>query len=160
MLAFHQVCNMNIHHISGCRRLIDASFAENRFDDYTHVITYIKNEKVVGFIGIYDNLLNQICTDSEYKKQGIATEMINVSKDVLDYPIYLYIDKNKPNTQYLLNFYTLREFHIDSENEVEYKLVYDNVNCVRKIFELFCYYLKFFYNQIKNTRLMYFSKNP
>lgn len=134
MILCQSVCDMSVNDIRDCKSLIDANFAENRFNDYTKVITYRHHYDVIGFVGIYDNLLNQLCTDIEHRKKGIAKQLLKVSQQVLESPIYLYIDKNKNNTEYLLHFYTSNSFIVCYENDVEYKMCYDNRSKIQHIF--------------------------
>lgn len=124
MITLKLISNMNANEISQSNNLIDTYFDNNRFTDYKSAILYKKDGVVIGFVGIYDNLLNQICTDINYRREGIATEMISTCKKLLKGTISLYIDKNKKNTNYLLQFYQKNNFNIELENEVEYKMSY------------------------------------
>jgi len=124
MITLKLISNMDTSEISQSNKLINTYFDNNRFNDYKSAILYKKNNTIVGFIGIYDNLLNQICTDINYRREGIATEMINTCKKLLKGKISLFIDKNKKNTNYLLHFYQKNNFNIELENEVEYKMSY------------------------------------
>jgi len=124
MITLKLISNMNANEISQSNKLINTYFDNNRFTDYKSAVLYKKNNTIVGFIGIYDNLLNQICTDINYRREGIATEMINTCKKLLKGKISLFIDKNKKNTNYLLHFYQKNNFNIELENEVEYKMSY------------------------------------
>lgn len=124
MIIYKLVKNLTENEKEECNKLINENFEKNRFIDYKHVIIYKKNNKIIGFIGIYENLLNQICTNIEERRMGIGTEMINTAKKMLKGNIYLYIDKNKKNTNYLLNYYEKNEFKKEIENEIEYKMIY------------------------------------
>ena len=124
MISIKPVTSLTKKEIYNCNQIINANFEKNRFDDYKTVIIYKKNNEIIGFLGIYDNLLNQICTDIEYRRKGIAKELIENSKKILKKPINLYIDKNKKNTEYLLNYYLKNDFEIELENEFEYKMIY------------------------------------
>jgi citrate lyase synthetase len=124
MITHKLVSSLNNKQIIQCNDLINKSFETNRFNDYKYAVIYTNNDKIIGFVGIYDNLLNQLCTSLEYRKRGIATKIIDTCKEILNPPIYLYIDKLKENTIHLLNFYTKNKFIIDNENEYEYKMVY------------------------------------
>ena len=124
MISIKPVTTLTNEEIYNCNQIINANFEKNRFSDYKTVIIYKKNNEIIGFLGIYDNLLNQICTDIEYRRKGIAKELIETSKKILKKPINLYIDKNKKNTEYLLNYYLKNEFEIELENEFEYKMIY------------------------------------
>lgn len=124
MIIYKLVKNLTENEKEECNKLINENFEKNRFIDYKYVIIYKKNNKIIGFIGIYENLLNQICTNIEERRMGIGTEMINTAKKMLKGNIYLYIDKNKKNTNYLLNYYEKNEFKKEIENEIEYKMIY------------------------------------
>lgn len=124
MISHKLISNLNNKQIIQCNNLINKSFEKNRFKDYKYAIIYTENDMIIGFVGIYDNLLNQLCTSLEYRKRGIATKIIDTCKKILNLPIYLYIDKLKENTEYLFNFYSKNNFTIDEENEYEYKMVY------------------------------------
>ena len=124
MITHKLVSNLNNKQIIQCNDLINKSFETNRFNDYKYAVIYTNNDKIIGFVGIYDNLLNQLCTSLEYRKRGIATKIIDTCKEILNRPFYLYIDKLKENTIHLLNFYNKNKFIIDNENEYEYKMVY------------------------------------
>jgi len=124
MITLKLISNMDTSEISQANKLINKYFDNNRFNDNKSAILYKKDNTIVGFIGIYDNLLNQICTDINYRREGIATEMINTCKKLLKGKISLFIDKNKKNTNYLLHFYQKNNFNIELENEVEYKMSY------------------------------------
>lgn len=115
---------MDNNELIQCNNLINMSFKTNRFKDYEKAVVYTENKKIIGFVGIYDNLLNQLCTSFEYRRQGIATKIINKCKEILILPIYLYIDKHKENTKKLCNFYFKNNFIIYIDNEVEYKMIY------------------------------------
>jgi small nuclear ribonucleoprotein (snRNP)-like protein len=124
MISIKPITTLTNKEIYNCNQIINANFEKNRFSDYKTVIIYKKNNEIIGFLGIYDNLLNQICTDIEYRRKGIAKELIETSKKILKKPINLYIDKNKKNTEYLLNYYLKNEFEIELENDFEYKMIY------------------------------------
>jgi ribosomal protein S18 acetylase RimI-like enzyme len=113
-----------------CNELIDANFESNRFDTYEKIIYYViednaddnAEDNIVGFVGISDNHLNQLCTHINYRNIGIASELIDHARDMLGGTIYLFINKKKANTDALLKFYIKRDFKIEYENEVEYKM--------------------------------------
>jgi ribosomal protein S18 acetylase RimI-like enzyme len=119
--------DLNEDEIFRCIRLINANFKTNRFNRYDSVIYYIIGSDIVGFIGISDNYLNQICTNINYRNRGIASKLI--SRAIEEFgavPIYLFVDKNKSATEYLVNFYKNCGFIIEYENDVEYKMIYKN----------------------------------
>lgn len=118
---------MKNYEIRECMNLINANFPQNRFDDYRQVVIVKRQQHIVGFVGIYNDLLNQLCTHIDYRKQGIATEIIKICKEKIKNPIYLYIDKNRPSTEKLLDFYIKNKFVIFAENDLEYKMVYYHI---------------------------------
>jgi|TARA_Y100000389_G_C17092272_1_gene331856 ribosomal protein S18 acetylase RimI-like enzyme len=124
MISIKPITSLTNYEIYNCNKIINANFEKNRFNDYKTVLIYKKNNEIIGFLGIYDNLLNQLCTDIEYRRKGIAKELLDTSKKIIKKPINLYIDKNKKNTEYLLNYYLKNEFEIELENELEYKMIY------------------------------------
>lgn len=124
MITYKLISLMSSDEIKQCNVLINSSFKTNRFSDYKYAIYYIINKEIIGFVGIYDNLLNQLCTKLNYRKQGIASKILDKCKKLLTLPIYLYIDKLKDNTEYLLNYYIKQSFKIDIENDVEYRMIY------------------------------------
>uniref|UniRef100_A0A6C0LA65 N-acetyltransferase domain-containing protein n=1 Tax=viral metagenome TaxID=1070528 RepID=A0A6C0LA65_9ZZZZ len=127
MIVYKLMKDLNEDEIFRCIRLINANFKNNRFNTYSSVIYYVIGSDIIGFIGINDNYLNQICTNVNYRNRGIASKMISRAKEELGAePIYLFVDKNKSTTEYLVNFYKKHEFDIEYENDVEYKLGYKN----------------------------------
>ena len=127
MIVYKLMKDLNEDEIFRCIRLINANFKKNRFNTYSSVIYYVIGSDIIGFIGINDNYLNQICTNVNYRNRGIASKMISRAKEELGAePIYLFIDKNKSTTEYLVNFYKKHEFDIEYENDVEYKMGYKN----------------------------------
>jgi ribosomal protein S18 acetylase RimI-like enzyme len=127
MIVYKPMKDLNEDEIFRCRRLINVNFKINRFNTYSSIIYYVIGSDIIGFIGINDNYLNQICTNINYRNRGIATKMISWAKDELGTePIYLFVDKNKSTTEYLVNFYKKCEFIIEYENDIEYKMRYKN----------------------------------
>lgn len=122
MIIYKLVKNLTEKENKECNILINENFEKNRFTDYKYVIIYKIKNNIIGFIGIYENLLNQICTNIEYRRKGIATEMIDTAKKMLKGDIYLYIEK-KQGAKYLLNYYEKNGFKIIIENEIEYKMI-------------------------------------
>jgi len=108
------------------------SFENSRIDDYQYFIYCKKKEIIIGFVGLYyiNNYLsiNQLCVHPNFRKKGIATYIINFIKKIYKNSyLILYIDKNKKNTEYLLNYYKQRGF-----KEIDYletlNLIYDKEN--------------------------------
>ena len=127
MIVYKLVKDLNEDEIFRCIRLINSNFKKNRFYTYTSVIYYIIGSDIIGFLGISDNYLNQICVNINYRNRGIASKMISRAKEELgDESIYLFVDKNKSTTDYLVNFYKKYDFVIDVENDIEYKMIYKN----------------------------------
>jgi len=124
MMFYKLMCELSNVEINECNNLINNNFISNRFDTYESVIFYIIDKKIVGFVGIADNGLNQLCTDILYRKKGIASNIIEYSKNILQTSIYLYICKKNIETKYLLNFYKKHNFVVEFENEIEYKMIY------------------------------------
>jgi ribosomal protein S18 acetylase RimI-like enzyme len=126
MIVYKLVKDLNEDEIFRCIRLINSNFKRNRFNTYSSVIYYIIGSDIIGFIGISDNYLNQVCVNINYRNRGIASQLLQKSKEILQESIYLFIDKHKSNTYYLVNFYIKNGFLIDLENDVEYKMIYKN----------------------------------
>jgi len=127
MIVYKLMKDLNEDEITRCMRLINANFKNNRFNTYSSIIYYVIGSDIIGFIGINDNYLNQICTNVNYRNRGIASKMIIQAKEELGAePIYLFVDKNKSTTEYLVNFYKKCEFNIEYENDIEYKMIYKN----------------------------------
>jgi hypothetical protein len=124
MISICLVNNLTTQQKIECNQLIDNNFKVNRFNDYTNVVIYILGNNIIGFVGIYDNLLNQLCTNIENRRSGIATKIINTCIKTMKKPINLFIDKHKDTTDYLLSFYIKRKFEIEYENDDEYKMIY------------------------------------
>lgn len=98
------------------------NFDNSRLDTYDKVIIYKENDYLIGFLGISNNYLNQLCVKKEYRCKGIATTLLKYARKILIGIIYLFIDKNKLNTDYLVNFYKKNGFIIEYENNEEYKM--------------------------------------
>ena len=127
MIVYKLVRDLNEDEIFRCIRLINSNFKKNRFNTYSSVIYYVIGSDIIGFIGISDNYLNQICTNVNYRNKGIASKMISRAKEELGgEPIYLFVDKNKSTTEYLVIFYKKSKFIIECENDLEYKMIYKN----------------------------------
>ena len=62
MISICLVSNLNDLQKKQCNELINNNFGENRFNDYINIVIYIIGNNIVGFVGIYDNLLNQLYT--------------------------------------------------------------------------------------------------
>src|SRR6056300_1043165 len=98
------------------------NFDNSRLDTYEKIIIYSINNYIIGFLGISNNYLNQLCVKKEYRCQGIAKILLEYDRKILIDKIYLFVDKNKSDTQYLLHFYLKNGFIIDYENREEYKM--------------------------------------
>jgi len=126
MIVYKLLKDLSEDEICKCIKLINSNFKISRFNNYTSVIYYIIGNDIIGFAGINDNYLNQLCVNPNYRNRGIATHIINKSIEVLEKPLHLFVDKNKSNTDYLINFYKKKGFEIEYENNIEYKLIYKN----------------------------------
>jgi ribosomal protein S18 acetylase RimI-like enzyme len=126
MIVYKLLKDLSEDEICKCIKLINSNFKISRFNNYTSVIYYIIGNDIIGFAGINDNYLNQLCVNPNYRNRGIATQIINKSIEVLEKPLHLFVDKNKSNTDYLINFYKKKGFEIEYENNIEYKLIYKN----------------------------------
>lgn len=108
--------------------LLFTSFKSSRIDDYETIVYLKKDDCIIAFAGLYyiQNCLsiNQLCVHPNHRNQGIATNLLNFICDTFkDTILILYIDKNKPMTSYLYNFYLKNGFQeIKEEN---HNLPYD-----------------------------------
>jgi len=126
MIVYKLVKDLTDDEIFRCIKLLNSNFKENRLNTYSSIIYYIIGSNIIGFVGISDNYLNQLCVNSNYRNKGIATNLINKSKEILQDTIYLFVDKNKSNTEYLVKFYEKNDFIIEYENDIEIKMIYKN----------------------------------
>jgi len=126
MIVYKLVKDLTDDEIFRCIKLLNSNFKENRLNTYSSIIYYIIGSNIIGFVGISDNYLNQLCVNSNYRNKGIATNLINKSKEILQDTIYLFVDKNKSNTEYLVKFYEKNDFIIEYENDIEFKMIYKN----------------------------------
>lgn len=117
-------CDINEDELKKCIILINNNFKSNRISEYYKLILYKKNNKIIGFIGINDNYLNQLCVDINYRNKGIATLLLSVARQHLKGTIYLFVDKNG-NEDKLIKFYIKNGYSIEYENNEEYKLKID-----------------------------------
>lgn len=123
MIVIKSKTELSCEEIAKCNKLIEDNFGNSRFETYEKVIYYIVEDEIVGFVGISDNYLNQLCTDINYRKRGIASEIIESSKGILGGTIYLFINKDNKDADILLKYYAKLNFNIEYENEVEYKMI-------------------------------------
>jgi ribosomal protein S18 acetylase RimI-like enzyme len=117
-------CDINEDELKKCIILINNNFKSNRISEYYKLILYKKNNKIIGFIGINNNYLNQLCVDINYRNKGIATLLLSVARQHLKGTIYLFVDKNG-NEDKLIKFYIKNGYSIEYENNEEYKLKID-----------------------------------
>lgn len=123
MIIVKYINDLTNYEMNRCNKLITQNFTNNRINTYKKAILYKINNDIIGFLGIsHDNYLNQLCVDIKYRNKGIATNMLNEARDILDDKIFLFIDKNKYNTEVLLKFYKKNGFFIEYENDIEYKM--------------------------------------
>jgi ribosomal protein S18 acetylase RimI-like enzyme len=126
MIVYKLIKDLTEDEIFRCIKLLNSNFKKNRFNTYSSIIYYIIGSNIIGFVGISDNYLNQLCVNSNYRNRGIATGLINKSKEILQDTIHLFVDKNKSNTEYLVKFYEKNDFIIEYENDIEFKMIYKN----------------------------------
>jgi ribosomal protein S18 acetylase RimI-like enzyme len=126
MIVYKLIKDLTEDEIFRCIKLLNSNFKKNRFNTYNSIIYYIIGSDIIGFVGISDNYLNQLCVNSNYRNRGIATGLINKSKEILQDTIHLFVDKNKSNTEYLIKFYENNDFIIEYENDIEFKMIYKN----------------------------------
>ena len=126
MIVYKLIKDLTEDEIFRCIKLLNSNFKKNRFNTYSSIIYYIIGSNIIGFVGISDNHLNQLCVNINYRNRGIATGIINKSKEILQDTIHLFVDKNKSNTEYLVKFYEKNDFIIEYENDIEFKMIYKN----------------------------------
>ena len=126
MIVYKLIKDLTEDEIFRCIKLLNSNFKKNRFNTYISIIYYIIGSNIIGFVGISDNYLNQLCVNINYRNRGIATGLINKSKEILQDTIHLFVDKNKSNTEYLVKFYEKNDFIIEYENDIEFKMIYKN----------------------------------
>lgn len=124
MISLRLFKNMSAADKNECNNLIYNNFGNNIL--YDNVLVYIKNNKIIAVIVINnnDNTLNQICTNIEYRRRGIATELIESAKKLLKKPIYLNIEKHL-NYNYLIDFFMKRGFKIESGTTEKFIMKYN-----------------------------------
>ena len=126
MIVYKLIKDLTEDEIFRCIKLLNSNFKKIRFNTYSSIIYYIIGSNIIGFVGISDNHLNQLCVNINYRNRGIATGIINKSKEILQDTIHLFVDKNKSNTEYLVKFYEKNDFIIEYENDIEFKMIYKN----------------------------------
>jgi len=110
-IILYNKTNINNDLINYINNFILQNFNDSRIDDYTYLICYYDNYmNIIGFVGLYfvDNILliNQLCVNINNRNKGIAKKIINfIFENFKNIILGLYIDKNKPNTAFLYNFY-------------------------------------------------------
>jgi ribosomal protein S18 acetylase RimI-like enzyme len=123
MIIIKKIIDLNNFELIKCNSLITQCFSFNRINTYELALLYKVKNNIVGFLGIsHDNYLNQLCVDFNYRNRGYATKLLSTACDILVDTVYLFVDKNKYNTELLVNFYKKNGFEIEYENDVEYKM--------------------------------------
>ena len=89
------------------------------------MIWFVENYKIIGFVGICESFLNQLCIHPSHRNKGIATKLLKMSYNIIKKPLKLYVDKKKETTDYLVSFYKKNGYYIEYENNKEY-LMYIN----------------------------------
>ena len=123
MIIIKNIVDIDEYELIKCNNLIKNNFISSRINTYEKAILYYSDNIIVGFLGIsHDNYLNQLCIDNNYRNRGYATKLIKMATDILKDTIYLFVDKNKGNTDFLLTFYEKQGFIVEYDNEDEYKM--------------------------------------
>ena len=123
MIIIKNVVNLNKYELNKCNNFITQNFTCNRINTYDTILLYKFNNNIIGFLGISkDNYLNQLCVDINHRNKGYAKKLIKMAIDILKGTIYLFVDKNKENTDFLVIFYEKQGFIIEYDNEDEYKM--------------------------------------
>jgi ribosomal protein S18 acetylase RimI-like enzyme len=123
MIIIKKIIDLNKFELIKCNSLIKQHFTYNRINTYESALLYKVKNNIVGFLGIsHDNYLNQLCVDYNYRNRGYAIKLLSTACDILVDTVYLFVDKNKYNTEQLVKFYKKNGFEIEYENDVEYKM--------------------------------------
>ena len=106
MIIIKNIVDIDEYELIECNNLIKNTFISSRINTYERAILYYSDDIIVGFLGIsHDNYLNQLCIDNNHRNRGYATKLIKMATDILKGTIYLFVDKNKGNTDFLLKKY-------------------------------------------------------
>ena len=107
--------------------LILKNFKNSRLNTYKILVYEIINNEIIGFLGLdyYDEYLsiNQLCVDFNHRNKGIATNLLKFIDKNFKNNFILFVDKDKPSYEYLLNFYKKNGFIDYSSNSIECKII-------------------------------------
>jgi GNAT superfamily N-acetyltransferase len=137
MIISKKLNDLSIKEKKDINNLILRNFNKSRLDTYETIFYFINENSIIGHIGVYYLkkyiCLNQLCVDSNYRNQGIATKLlIAIDNHFKNIPQILYIDKNKLNTFFLFDFYIkkgfkemdyLETFNLTYNKEKEYIMI-------------------------------------
>jgi|LakMenE18May11ns_1017448.scaffolds.fasta_scaffold9947591_1 hypothetical protein len=137
MIISKKLNDLSIKEKKDINNLILRNFNKSRLDTYETIFYFINENSIIGHIGVYYLkkylCLNQLCVDSNYRNQRIATKLlIAIDNHFKNIPQILYIDKNKLNTNLLFDFYIkkgfkemdyLETFNLTYNKEKEYIMI-------------------------------------
>jgi ribosomal protein S18 acetylase RimI-like enzyme len=137
MIISKNLYELSIKEKKDINNLILRNFNKSRLDTYETIFYFINENSIIGHIGVYylKNYLclNQLCVDSNYRNQGIATKLLlTIDNHFKNISQILYIDKNKSNTFFLFDFYIkkgfkemdyLETFNLTYNKEKEYIMI-------------------------------------
>ena len=131
MIVKKKLVELDIEEKDKINCLILSCFSNSRLESYDEIIFYLLEDNIIGFVGLNIDInfinINQLCVKYNYRNKGIATELLNYIKEFSTTNLILYVDKNKNNTEELYNFYLKRGYTAE-ENEIEYKMILNNIN--------------------------------
>ena len=124
MILITRVSQLNTEWKQAINNLILGAFAGSRLDDYERVVCYYVRGEVVGMVGLNHTqgymCLNQLVVGETHRHKGIASLLL---REVFGrYPgvnMILYVDKNRPNTDCLVYFYTKLGFKPVQQGEAQ-----------------------------------------
>lgn len=131
MIIRKKLSELNNDYIEQINFLLLSYFVNSRLHTYDEVIYYLRNDKIIGFVGLQFDIgfltVNQLCVHIDYRNNGIGSMILKYIENNLQSNLVLYIDKNNDNTDELYKFYIKRGYQeddIDSKSSiVEYKMI-------------------------------------
>jgi len=109
--------------------LILKNFKNSRLNTYQILIYKMIDNEIIGFLGLHDYeeylSINQLCVDIKYRNIGIANDLlIYLNNHFKNNNFILFVDKDKPNYEYLVNYYKQRGFiECPPQNPDECKMI-------------------------------------
>ena len=104
------------------KEIFDSNISFN--EEFNHKKVYIINDKIIGFIDysiVYERAeINYIWVNSDYQRQGIATELLNNMFIGLKDVVNVTLEVNEKNIK-AINFYKKNGFKIVSKRQNYYK---------------------------------------